>query len=73
MVVMNKYTHVKCLKDVIEDGVVIFKEDEIYKIAGYDYKSLLYYIQPEFYEDNPLPDEFVISPLNDNFKFLVIE
>jgi hypothetical protein len=69
---MNKFTHVKCLKDVIENCIVIFKGGENYKIVGFDYNSLVYYIEPEFYEDNPLPDEFVISPLNNNFEFLAL-
>ena len=68
--VMNKYTHVKCLKDVIEEDIVIFKEGEIYKIVGFDYNSLLYYVEPEFYEDNSLPVEFAISPINKEFKFI---
>jgi hypothetical protein len=67
---MKKYTHVKCTKDVVEEGIVIFKEGRIYKISGFDYLSLLYYVEPEFYEEDPLPDEFAVSPLNDHFKFL---
>ncbi|WP_147532310.1 hypothetical protein [Bacillus marasmi] len=70
---MSKFTHVKCKNDVIEEGVLIFKKGEFYKIVGFDYKSLVYYIQPEFYEDNLLPDEFIISPLDSNFEFLALE
>jgi hypothetical protein len=72
MVFMKKYTHVKCLKDVIEDDVLIFKEGEIYNVTGFDYNALVYYIEPEFYEEDLLPAEFVISPLNKNFEFLIM-
>jgi hypothetical protein len=68
MVFMKKYTHVKCLKD----DVFIFKAGEIYKITGFDYNALVYYIKPEFYEEDVLPAEFVISPLNKNFEFLIM-
>ncbi|CAM3948490.1 hypothetical protein [Mesobacillus zeae] len=68
---MEKFTHVKCLKDVLEDDTVIFKKDEIYKIMGFDYKSLVYYIEPEYYPHEPLPEEFAISPIHPDFKFLV--
>jgi hypothetical protein len=30
----------------------------------------VYYIEPEFYEDDVFPAEFVISPLNKNFEFI---
>lgn len=67
---MNKYTHVKCMKDVIEDEIVIFKNGEIYKITGFDYRSLIYYVEPEFYENYLLPDEFAILPLDGRFEFM---
>lgn len=69
---MKKYTHLECLRDVVENDVVIFKKGEIYKIVGFDYNSLVYYIEPEFYEDNLLPSEFAIYPLNKDFKFLTL-
>lgn len=69
---MKKYTHVKCLKEVTEDEIMIFKEGEIYKIVGFDYHSLLYYVEPEFYEDIALPEEFVILALDKRFEFLTL-
>ncbi|MEK5063657.1 hypothetical protein [Cytobacillus sp. FSL R5-0596] len=69
---MKKYTHVKCIQDVVEHEIVIFKSGEIYKITGLDYRSLVYYVEPEFAEDNSLPDEFVIMPLDKRFEFIVM-
>ncbi|SDM42060.1 hypothetical protein [Bacillus sp. OK048] len=69
---MKRYTHAKCLRDVIEDGLVIFKSGEIYKITGFDYNSLVYYVEPEFYPEDPLPEEFVIPPLHPDFEFLTL-
>ncbi|WP_210366702.1 hypothetical protein [Bacillus sp. REN3] len=69
---MNKYTHVKCLKDVFIDDVIVFKKDKIYKIVGTDFRSFVYYIEPEYYEGDWLPEEFTVTPLDTNFKFLVI-
>jgi hypothetical protein len=69
---LKKYTHVKCLKDVVEDDVLIFKKDNIYKIVGFDYHSLVYYVEPEYEEGNMLPDEFVINALHNHFEFLML-
>lgn len=60
---MKKYTHVKCLEDVIEDDIV----------TGFDYQSLVYYIEPEFYENESLPDEFAIPALSSNVEFLIFK
>lgn len=70
---MKKYTHVECLEDVIEDDIVIFKVGNIYKITGFDYQSLVYYIEPEFYENESIPDEFAIPALSSGFQFLIIK
>lgn len=45
---MNKYTHVICLKDVLEEGIMIFKEGQIYKIVGFDYNSLFIMLSRNF-------------------------
>jgi hypothetical protein len=67
---MKRYRYVECLKDVVEEDIIVFKAGSIYSITGFDYNSLLYYIEPEFYEDSPLPEEFVIMALDRNFKFM---
>lgn len=70
---MKKYTHIVCLEDVIEDGIIIFKKGETYPIVGFDYHSFVYYAEPEYYEDDVLPAEFAISPvLNKSFKFITL-
>lgn len=69
---MKIFTHVKCLKNVIEEDVLIFKKNEVYKIMGFDYNSLVYYVEPEYYEDGLLPDEFAISPVDYRFEFLAL-
>lgn len=67
---MKKYTHVKCLKDVKEDEVLLFKKGKVYKIVGFDYRSLIYYIEPEFHDGVYLPDEIAIQALDRNFEFI---
>lgn len=57
----------------LKDDIVIFKVGEIYKITGFDYRSLVYYIESEFYEDDSLSDEFAIPALSSNFEFLIIK
>ncbi|RBP84035.1 hypothetical protein DFO70_1661, partial [Cytobacillus firmus] len=52
--------------------LVIFKAGEIYKITGFDFHSLVYYVEPEFYEDSPLPDEFVIMSMDKRFEFKIL-
>lgn len=69
---LKKYTHVKCIEDVIEDDMVIFKKENIYKISGFDYRSLVYYVEPEYDEESLLPDEFVVSPIDKRFEFLIL-
>jgi hypothetical protein len=51
---------------------LIFKEGEIYKITGIDKNALVYYLKAEFYEKDLLPYEFVTSPLNKNYEFLIM-
>lgn len=70
---MRKYTHVKCLNTIKEDDIIVFKKGEIYKIMGFDYNSLVYYIEPEYYENVDLPDEYVIQALSRDFEFMIIE
>jgi hypothetical protein len=70
---MKKFTHVFCLNDVFidsNDGTkeVIFKSGHTYKIVGYDIYSLVYYI-----ENDEFLDEFAITALNKNFRFLILE
>lgn len=67
---MNKCTHAKCLNDVLleETDVILFKQNKVYK-AEWDYKSLLYYIEPEDQEEDFLPDQIAVSAVNPNFHF----
>ncbi|MEH7618502.1 hypothetical protein V7200_23015, partial [Cytobacillus firmus] len=69
---LKRYSHVKCIEDVIEDDIVVFKKGEIYKITGFDYRSLVYYVEPEYDEDGTLPDEFVIMALDRRFMFIIL-
>jgi hypothetical protein len=67
---MKKFSHVICLEDVVEDDIVIFKKGEVYPIISFDWKSLVYYIEPEYYVDCSLPSEYAIPPLHPCFEFL---
>lgn len=67
---MRKFTHVRAIEDVVEEGVVLYKKGGVYKILGNDYRSLVYYVEPEYYEESPLPDEFVIPFMHGSFEFL---
>ncbi|WP_142384699.1 hypothetical protein [Bacillus sp. M6-12] len=60
------------MKDVKEEDVLIFKKGEVYKIVGFDYNSLVYYVEPEYDEEHLLPDEFVVSALHNHFEFLIL-
>lgn len=66
---MKKFTHVKCLRNVIENDVVLFEAEQIYKIAEFDFKSLLYYIELNG-DTAGLTDEFAITPNHPDFEFL---
>ena len=68
---MKKYTHVKCLRNIIENDVILFEEGQTYKIVEFDFKSLLYYIEMNI-DGAGLTDEFAISPNHPDFKFLVL-
>lgn len=66
---LKEYTHLQCIRDVTEDGIVLFKKGEVYSITGFDYRSLLYYIEI-FIDDNDMPEEFTIPVLHPDFKYL---
>lgn len=73
--VLKKYTRVLCLNDVtVEDAkgeeVVIFEKGHTYKIVGYDFHSLIYYISPD---DTSLPDEFAITALEKENCFMMMK
>lgn len=65
---MKKYTHVKCLKDVIENDVTLFEQGCIYRISEFDYRSLIYYIEIE--GGDGLTDEVAVAPNHPDFKFI---
>jgi len=69
---MKKYTHVICLEDIIEDEISIIEKGKRCKITGFDYKSLVYYIEIDSDPSGMLTDEIVISPLDTRFKFITL-
>lgn len=66
---MKKYTHAKCIRDVIENDVILFESGQTYKIVEFDFKSLLYYIEIDDGGEE-LTDEFAIAPNHPDFVFL---
>jgi len=65
---MKKYTHAKCIRDVIENDVVLFRAEQTYKIVEFDFKSLLYYIEV----DN-VGEELEVAVTGNHPDFIFIE
>ena len=67
---MKKYTHAKCIRDVIENDVVLFRAEQTYKIVEFDFKSLLFYVEVD---DVGEELEVAVTPNHPDFEFLYIE
>jgi len=71
---LKKYTHVECIEDITENdnSIVIFEKGELIKISGFDYRSLVFYLEVVNDQNGMLTDEITIQAGDKRFKFLTL-